>query len=64
MECVAKRNRNGIQSVEALLADFSSVYGICFLTAEDEDLAVEEDLTGFGRGVSIDILDALPILYY
>ncbi len=40
MGCVAKRNRNGIQSVGALLADLASVYGICFLPAEDEDLAV------------------------
>ncbi len=38
MGCVAKRNRNGMQSAGALLADFSSVYGICFLPAEDEDL--------------------------
>ena len=39
-ECSAKRNRNGIQSVGALLANFSSVYGIFLLPAEDEDLTV------------------------
>ena len=38
MGCVAKRNRNGIQSAGALLTDMASVYGICFLPAEDVDL--------------------------
>ena len=31
-----------IQSAGALLADLASVYGICFLPAEDEDLTVME----------------------